>query len=58
MADVSTTTTTRPERVAVSPSGGGLAVWVGDEVRLRLDWEQARQLHALLADQLDGEDPR
>lgn len=47
-----------PDRVAISPSGGGIAVWVGDDVRLTLDWEQARQLHALLTDQLRREDPR
>lgn len=46
------TTTTTTERVGLSPSGQGVAVWVGDEIVLRLDWDQARQLHALLADAL------
>ncbi|MDO5535065.1 MAG: hypothetical protein Q4F65_10485 [Propionibacteriaceae bacterium] len=45
-------TTAPADRVGISPSGGGIAVWVGDDVRLTLDWDQARQLHALLADQL------
>lgn len=40
------------DRVAISPSGGGVGIWVGDQLRLRLDWDQARQLHALLADAL------
>ncbi|CAM4037574.1 hypothetical protein [Helcobacillus massiliensis] len=46
------------ERVGLSPSGGGVAVWVGDAVRLTLDWDQARQLHRLLTDQLDREAAR
>ena len=37
--------------IAISPSGAGVAIWVGEEVRLQLDWDQARQLHRLLADQ-------
>lgn len=48
--------TTMSKRIGVSPSGGGLTVWVGDEHLAQLDWDQARQLHALLADQL-GERP-
>ena len=44
--------TTTTERVGLSPSGGGVGIWVGDQLRLRLDWDQARQLHALLADAL------
>lgn len=51
-----TDNTTTSKRRGVSPSGGGLAVWVGDERLAQLDWDQARQLHALLADQL-GERP-
>lgn len=47
-------TTTTTERIGISPSGGGIAVWVGEEIALRLDWEQARQLYILLADQFDG----
>ena len=47
-------TTTTTERIGISPSGGGIAVWVGEEITLHLDWEQARQLYTLLADQLDG----
>lgn len=46
-----TSTTSNFERVGLSPSGGGVAIWVGEEVRLQLDWDQARQLHRLLADQ-------
>ena len=46
-----TSTTSYFERVGLSPSGGGVAIWVGEEVRLQLDWDQARQLHRLLADQ-------
>lgn len=46
------------DRIAISPSGGGLALWVGDEIALRLTWEQARQLDALLADQLRRQGPR
>lgn len=44
--------TTTTERVGLSPAGQGVAVWIGDEIRLTLDWDQARQLHALLADAL------
>lgn len=47
-----TSTTSNSERVGLSPSGGGVAIWVGEEIVLRLDWDQARQLHALLADAL------
>lgn len=43
--------TTMSKRIGVSPSGGGLAVWVGDDLLTRLDWDQARQLRALLDDQ-------
>lgn len=46
------------DRIAISPSGGGLALWVGDEIALRLTWEQARQLDAILGDQLRRERPR
>lgn len=45
-------TTCKTERVGLSPSGGGIAVWVGDEIVLRLDWDQARQLQTLLNDAL------
>ena len=44
--------TTSTERVGLSPSGQGVAVWIGDEIRLTLDWDQARQLHRLLVDAL------
>ena len=47
-------TTAPADRVGISPSGGGLTVWVGEEIALQLTWDQARQLHALLVDQLDG----
>ena len=47
-----TTISHQTERVAISPSGGGTRIWVGDDVRLTLDWEQARQLHRLLANEL------
>lgn len=40
------------DRVAISPSGGGVGIWVGDQLRLRLDWDQARQLQVLLNDAL------
>lgn len=40
--------------IAISPSGAGVAIWVGDEVKLGLDWKQAHQLHRLLADQFRG----
>ena len=43
--------TTMSKRIGVSPSGGGLAVWVGDDLLTRLDRGQARQLRALLDDQ-------
>ncbi|GAB3582814.1 hypothetical protein [Calidifontibacter terrae] len=50
--------TTEPaKRVAISLSGGGVGIWVGDVVEVRLDWEQTRQLHSLLADLL-AEDNR
>lgn len=58
MDDLSTTTKSYPERISVSPSGAGLDGWVGDEVRVRLDWEQVPQLHALLAHQLDHKGSR
>lgn len=51
--------TTTTERVGLSPSGGGVAVWLGDQIRLTLDWDQALQLHRLLVDQFDrGESAR
>ena len=50
MTEQESTTTT--ERVCLSPSGQGVAVWVGDQVRLRLDWDKTRQLQVLLADAL------
>ena len=47
------------ERVGLSPSGGGVAVWLGDQIRLTLDWDQALQLRRLLVDQFDrGESAR
>lgn len=49
-----TTTTVKPERVGLSSSGGGVAIWVGEEIRLQLDWPQASQLHALLSAEFRG----
>ena len=40
------------QRTGMSSSGVGVAVWLGEEIRLHLTWEQARQLHRLLVDAL------
>lgn len=40
-------------RVGVSSSDSGVAIWVGDEVKLRLSWEQKRMLETLLYFEVD-----